>query len=58
MAELKLVLDAKPALDALKLAQALADLVGFIDGLTYSQLDHVPGLFTAAREARKALPKT
>lgn len=35
---------------------ALRPLVEFIDGLTYEQLDLVPGLFTATRQARMALP--
>lgn len=41
---------------AVHLECALRDLVEFIDGLTYDQLDHVPGLFDAARKARMALP--
>lgn len=35
---------------------ALRDLVEFIDGLTFTQLENVPGLFDAARKARMALP--
>jgi hypothetical protein len=35
---------------------ALRDLVEFIDGLTYAQLEAVPGLFDATRTARMALP--
>ncbi len=55
--EVKVIIDPKPAIDALASIAALTKLVAFVDGLTYSQLDRVPGLFDAAREARKELPK-
>jgi hypothetical protein len=39
-----------------RLECALRDLVEFIDGLTYEQLNRLPGLFDATRKARMALP--
>lgn len=35
---------------------ALRDLVAFVDGLTYEQLENVPGLFDATRKARLSIP--
>ena len=54
--DITLKVDASAAIDAVAVTKALAELVAFVDGLTYAQLDHVPGLFAAARKARMALP--
>lgn len=40
----------------IEVEEALRGLVEFIDGLTYGQLDRVPGLFDATRKARMVLP--
>ena len=42
-------------LDCVRVEVALRELIEFVDGLAYAQLDHVPGLFAAARKARSAL---
>ncbi len=40
----------------LELEETLRTLIGFVDGLTYRQLEFVPGLFEATRRARRNLP--
>ena len=52
---LTLKIDARDAIDELNARLALAELIAFIDGLTYQQLEHVDGLFAAAQKARAAL---